>query len=105
MAAVVCVAVAWATYTITKSNADIDQLNQTAARIEREAERLLAQRDEARQDAQRARLAGAEATGKLAAYQEHAQLMSNQSDNRPTTRPSTRPSNVIQRLADAMAGE
>src|SRR5688572_4809581 len=104
MSAVVCVAVAWATFTITNSNAQIDALHQTAERIEHEAQELQTERDAARHDAERARLAGAEATGKLAAYKEHAQLsatQSPQSDNRPTTRPA----NVIQRLADAMAGE
>lgn len=101
MAAVVCVAVGWTTFRITQSSARIDALNQMSERVEREAKQLLAQRDTARQDAERARLAGAEASGRLAAYQEHAQLAAKQSDNRPTTRPT----NVIQRLADAMAGE
>src|SRR4051812_22734936 len=69
MAAVVCVAVGWTTFQITKSRTQIDALNQTSQRIEFEAKQLLAERDNARQEAERARLAGADATGRLAAYQ------------------------------------
>jgi hypothetical protein len=101
MAAVVCLAVGWVTFTITKSNAQIDALNEMSRRVEREAEELLADRDVARRDAEHARLDGAEARGRLAAYKEQAELGSKQSDNRPTTKPA----NVIQRLANAMAGE
>lgn len=101
MATVVCVAVGWTTFQITRSRAQIEALNQTSQRIEHEARQLLADRDAARQDAERARLAGADATGRLAAYQEHARLVAKQSDNHPTTRPA----NLIQRLADAIAGE
>ena len=104
MAAAVCLAVGWATYTITRSNDQIESLNQTSRRIQSEAQHLLTERDAARQDAERARLTGAEATGRLAAYQEQAQLAATQAkqvDKRPTTRPAS----VIQRLADAMAGE
>ncbi|CAN5498010.1 hypothetical protein BH09PLA1_BH09PLA1_10640 [soil metagenome] len=101
MAAIVCLAVGWTTHRITQSSAQIDALNETSRRVEQEARQLLADRDNARLEAERARLAGAEASGRLAAYQEHAQLAAKQSDNRPTTRPT----NVIQRLAAAMAGE
>lgn len=104
LAAIMCVAVAWATYAITQSDAQIDSLNQTSRRIESEAQHLLTERDAARADAERARLSGADAGGRLAAYQEQAQLaatQAKQSDKRPTTRPA----NVLQRLADAMAGE
>jgi outer membrane murein-binding lipoprotein Lpp len=107
MAAVVCAAVAWATYTITRSTSQIETLNATSHQIESEARQFLSERDAARQEADRARLAGAEASGRLAAYQEQAQQQAQlvathakQSDNRPTTRPA----NIIQRLADAMAG-
>ena len=104
MSAVMCIAVAWGTYAITKSRVQVDLLNRTAQKIEHEAEQLIADRDEARHEIERARLAGAEATGRLAAYKEQAELaarQANQSDNRPTTKPS----NVIQRLANAIAGE
>ncbi|MBC8108747.1 MAG: hypothetical protein H7Z14_19340 [Anaerolineae bacterium] len=101
MAAIVCVAVGWTTFQITKSRTQIEAMNQTSQRIESEAKQLLVERDNARQDADRARLAGAEASGRLAAYQEHAQLAAKQSDIRPTTRPAS----LMQKIANAMAGE
>jgi hypothetical protein len=102
MSAIVCVAVGWTTYTITKSRSELNELNRTSQRVELQAAQLVAERDAARHDAQRAQLAGAEASGRLAAYQEQAQLAAKQSDNRPTTKPIA---SILQRLAGTMAGD
>ena len=98
MATAVCVAVGWTSFKVTQSHEQLRTLNDQAARVEREAGQLLRERDTAMRDAHEARLSGAEATGRLAAYVEQAQL---KSDRRPATQPAT----VIQRIAAAIAGD
>jgi hypothetical protein len=93
----VCVAVGWTVQRITESREQINAMQERAERTQNEAQKLLAERDAARSDAEHSRIASAEASGRLAAYLEQSRL----SDNRPTTRPAT----LIQRIADAVAGE
>ena len=72
-----------------------------AKRMEQEAQKLLAERDNARQDARQAQVQRAEASGKLAAYVEQHKSMLEASDKRPTTRPT----NVIERIVSALTQE
>lgn len=99
----VCVAVGWTAAKFTKANEDVRQLTERAnltrlesdklkAQVEQEKQQLAAERDAARQEAIRAKLEGAEATGKLAVYIE-------QSAKRPTTKPTNR----IQRALAALS--
>jgi hypothetical protein len=105
-----CVAVGWTASKITKANSDmaraqddVRQLNERADAMKKESDKLKTEfaterqqmSDEiarVRQEAEQARLAGAEASGKLAAYIE-------QSHKRPTTQPRT----LAQRIASALA--
>ncbi len=108
----VCIAVGWTAQKITRANDDVRQLTDYAAKVEREAAKLkdaterearqlASERDTARQEAQAARLAGAEASGKLEAYvEQHAKLIA-----RPGTRPATRPASLLQRIASALSDE
>lgn len=101
MAIGVGVAVGWTTHRVTRADDEIATLRATADRTDAEAQKLLSDRDAARKDAAAARLAGAEANGKLAAYIEQAQLQANS----PGKRPATQPANVMQRIASLLAGE
>jgi hypothetical protein len=101
MSGIICTAVGWTTYRITRASEQVRSLEDRAAFVENEAKQLLVERDRARQDAETARLEEAEATGRLAAYVEQAQLRSRVSDTRPTTRPS----DFLHRIADAIAGQ
>jgi hypothetical protein len=101
MAIGVGVAVGWTTHRVTRADDEIATLRATADRTEAEAQKLLADREAARKDAAAARLAGAEATGKLAAYVEQAQVQA----DAPGRRPATQPANLIQRIASVLAGE
>lgn len=93
------IAVGWTASKITRANADVRRLTDYADKIEAESQRLLAERDTARQDAQAARLAGAEASGKLAAYvEQHQHLLEIQAKG-----PTTRPNSLLQRLATALS--
>lgn len=101
----VCGAVGWVSHTVTKSDADIRSLADRAKLMETEAQQLLGERNKAQTIAQAAEVERAEAVGRLAAYVEQsekqAELLAEQSDNRPTTKPTT----LIQRIAGAIAGE
>jgi hypothetical protein len=94
MAAAVTAAVGWTSHKLTQSSSDIRLMTDRAASIQLEAQKLLAERDSARDELQVARLAEADANGRLVAYMEKA-----------TKSPTTRPASVIQRIADAIAGE
>src|SRR3954447_16080236 len=101
MAIAVGGAVGWTTHRVTRADDELATLRETATRTEAEAQKLLADRDAARKEASTARLAGAEATGKLAAYVEQAQLQANSPGKRPASQPTT----VLQRIASVLAGE
>jgi len=102
MAAAVCMAVGWTTHRVTRADGEIAELHRVAEQTEQASRQLLIERDAARQDAQAARLAGADSTGRLAAYVEQAQIQARRaSDKRPTTQPA----NLIQRLATAIVGD
>jgi hypothetical protein len=91
MATAVCLAVGWTSHRITRSDDQIRSMNETSAAIRAETRQLLIERDQARQDAQTARLAAAESTGRLAAMKE---TVVQTSDKRPTTQPTA----FLQRL-------
>jgi len=101
MAIAIGAAVGWTTHRVTRADDEITKLREIADRTQVEAQKLLTERDAAQRDASSARLAGAEATGKLAAYVEQAQLQS----ATPGKRPTTQPANVLQRIASVLAGE
>lgn len=88
----VTVAVGWTASTITRARADVNSLNERAAAVERETQKLIAERNDALARASAAEAQAAESSGRLAAYKEQA-------DNRPTTRPAS----LIQRMAAAIA--
>jgi len=107
----VCVAVGWTTQRITRANEDVRHLSEYAERMEAEArqlkeqyqqerQRLLTERDIARQQAERARLESAEASGRLAAYIEQHKYLLAQSGKGPTTRPMS----LLERIASAFTG-
>jgi hypothetical protein len=97
----VCFAVGWTASKITRANSDVRQLTEYTRRMETETQRLLAERDTARQEARQAQLAGAEASGKLAAYvEQHAKLI-----ELPDRSPTTRPGSFIERFVTAFGGE
>lgn len=101
MAIAVGAAVGWTTHRVTRADDEIATLRAIADRTESEAQKLLADRDAARKEAAAARLAGAEATGKLAAYIEQAQLQASATGKRPATQPA----NLMQRIASVLAGD
>lgn len=86
------IAVGWTASTITRARQDVETLNEYAAKVEIEAERLRAERDALRDKVQAAQVEAAAVNGRLAAFKE-------QSDNRPTTRPAS----LVQRIAAAIA--
>jgi hypothetical protein len=108
----VTIAVGWTTQKITQANDDVRHLTDYAEKVRVEAQKLAdkaehdrqqlaSERDAARQDANQAKLAAAEASGKLAAYvEQHAKFL--QASGRS---PTTRPMNFIQRLATAFSNE
>lgn len=82
-------AVGWTTSKMTRAQMDVDILTKRADAMERENEKLAAQIDAARHDAEAARLEGAKATGQLAAYvEQHDKALEAASHARPATRPS-----------------
>ena len=102
----VCLAVGWTVQKITRANDDVRHLSNYAEQMEHQASQLrldhesalskiVSERDAARHDAELAKLASAEASGRLAAYVEQAQLVARQT---PTTRPAT----FIQRVLAAI---
>lgn len=108
----VTVAVGWTAQRITRANDDVRQMIDYVDKLkietqkvsdiaEKEKQRLAAERDTARQEAQTARLSAAEATGRLTAYVEQNAKMLQVSGKRPTTRPAT----WIERVAGVLAGE
>jgi hypothetical protein len=97
----VTVAVGWTASRITRANSDVRQLNEYVRKIEVESQRLLTERDTARQEAHEAQLASAQATGKLEAYVEQHDQLLDQSANRPTTRPT----NLIESIAAMFSQE
>lgn len=108
MAAMICVAVGWTTHRVTKADAEIHRLNDHARAIERAGQQILTERDSARIELASAKVAAADATGRLIAYKEHAETSAKAvaqanaaSDNRPTTRPA----NIFERLATTFSNE
>ena len=97
----VTIAVGWTASKITRANSDVRLMTEYAKRMEGEAQKLLSERDTARQDARQAQLTGAEASGKLAAYVEQQKALLEASDRRPTTRPAT----VVERLIWAFSND
>ena len=97
MGAAIIVAVGWTTQRLTRADADVRLINSRTAEMEIENQRLARERDDARSDAERAHLAQAQATGRLAGYIDQALA--------PGKRPTTRPANLFQRLADAISGD
>jgi hypothetical protein len=106
------IAVGWTTQKITRANDDVRHLTDYAEKVrlesqklldnaERDRQRLASERDDARQDAEQAKLAAAEASGKLAAYVEQNQKMLAATGKGPTTRPM----NFIQKLATAFSND
>lgn len=102
MSAGVCVAVGWTTHQLTKADADIAELHRAAERTEQEAQKLLAERDAVRQEADDARLAAANANGRLTAYIEQAKLDAKRAKEADEV---ARSQNVLQRIAAAVAGD
>jgi hypothetical protein len=108
----VTIAVGWTTQKITQANDDVRHLTDYAEKVrveaqkladktERDRQQLATERDTARQDADQAKLAAAEASGKLAAYvEQHAKLLQMSAKG-----PTTRPLNFIQRLATAFSND
>jgi hypothetical protein len=96
MAGAIIVAVGWTTQKLTRADADVRLIDSRAAAMEIENQRLARERDDARIDAEHAKLAQAQATGRLAGYIDQTLA--------PGKRPTTRPTNVFQRLADAISG-
>ena len=97
----VVIAVGWTASKITQANADVRQLTDYADKMEKEAKLLLAERDNARHDAEAAKLASAEASGKLAAYVEQYKVALEAAERRPATRPST----FMGRIASVLTSE
>jgi hypothetical protein len=91
MAAVVCAAVGWTTWKITRTTDDIRILTQQADAIRKDADGMRLERDAALREAQLAKIDRAQAAGHLEAIVSG----SSKSDDRPTTRPAT----FIQKLA------
>jgi len=104
------VAVGWTTQKITRANDDVRHLTDYAEKVrmeaqkladsaERDKQRLVTERDNARQEAQSSKLAASEAAGRLAAYVEQNAKILELSAKSPTTRPTS----FIQRLATAFS--
>lgn len=108
MAAMICIAVGWTSHRVTKADAEIQHLNDHANAIEHAGQQILTERDSARVDLASAKIAAAEATGRLAAYKEQSETTAKAaaevtvaSDIRPTTRPT----NIFERLATTFSAE
>jgi outer membrane murein-binding lipoprotein Lpp len=91
MAAMVCVAVGWTTYKITRTTDDIRTLTQQADAVRKDANRMRDERDTALHEAELAKLDSAKVAGHLEAV--------NQQPPKPDIRPTTRPATFIQKLA------
>lgn len=94
MAAAVCIAVAWTTHKITRSDDDIRVLTQQAQAIRDDASRMRSERDTALMEAEQARIAQAQTAGHLEAVADTA--------NKPDIRPTTRPATFMGKLASAI---
>lgn len=112
MAAVVCLAVGWTTHRVTKSDAEIDRLNEHAAAVERAGREILTERDAARAELATAQVEAAAATGKLQAYQEQAETtaealakVQNEAKLVSDTSPTTRPASIFETLATTFSSE
>jgi len=94
MAAVVCAAVGWTSYKITRTTDDVRVLTQQAEAIRKDADALRHQRDAALTEAEEAKIERAQTAGHLeAVVQEKA---------KPDSRPTTRPATFIQKLASTI---
>jgi hypothetical protein len=94
MACATCVAVGWTTHKMTRSSEQLKYLDQQAAQVRIEAQKLMLERDAAVSQAQTARIAQARSDGQLAAYIEKVSL------NRPTTQPTTAIGRVVSLFLD-----
>jgi hypothetical protein len=94
MSAAICVAVGWTSFKITRTSDQLRAIDQQSSVVRAEAERLLSEREQARADAQTARIAQAKSEGQLAAYVLKSGV-----------RPTTRPTNVFQRVATLFTGD
>lgn len=90
------IAVGWTTQKMTRAGEDVRHLSDYVAKMEKETQKLVTERDSARQEAQIARVEGAEASGKLTAYQEQVEAQL-------AARPTTRPASLMERLANAFS--
>ncbi|HMB94506.1 MAG TPA: hypothetical protein VKK61_00555, partial [Tepidisphaeraceae bacterium] len=93
MGIAVCIAVGWTAQKITKANADVQHLSDYADKMEKESRQLIAERDQAQQMAQAAKITAAESAGRLSAYIEQ------------TNRPTTRPASLAGRIASVFTGD
>ena len=85
MAAVVCVAVGWTSYKLTRTTDDVRVLTQQAEAIRKDADNMRRERDAALTEAEEAKIERAQTAGHLdAVVQEKSK-----SDKSPTTRPAT----------------
>ena len=91
MAAMVCAAVGWTTYKITRTTDDIRTLTQQADSVRQDAVRMRQERDNALHEAEQAKLASAKTAGHLEAVVD--------APVKPDIRPTTRPATFIQKLA------
>ena len=94
MAAVVCAAVGWTSYKITRTTDDVRVLTQQADAIRKDADGMKRERDAALTEAEEAKIARAQIAGHLEAVVQQK----SKPDNRPTTRPAT----FIQKLASTI---
>lgn len=91
----VCVAVGWTAQKIAQANSDLRHLNEYISKMQQETHKLLLERDSLQQQAQSARLAAAEAAGRLAAYRERLSV----------SRPTTQPADMMQLLTSIFSKE
>src|SRR5262249_9164391 len=95
----VCAAVGWTTSKMADTRNQVQNLTDKYDAIQAVNKKLEGEIATARQDAQTARLSGAEASGRLAAYVEQAQQQAQIAQAKATTRPTS----IIQRIASALA--
>jgi hypothetical protein len=90
----ICVAVGWTSFRIARTSEQLRALDEQTAQVRAESQRLMIERDRARDEVQTARIAQAKADGELAAYV-------HQSGRRPTTRPT----GIVSRIASLFVGD
>lgn len=96
----VILATAWTSSKITQSADDVRHLTEYANQMKTASDKLETERDAARQQVVIADRTAAEASGRLAAYVEQNQKLTEMAARQ---RPTTGPAGLMQRLAEAMA--